>query len=209
MRWLPIGSWEPHGGHLPYDTDTRIASALCQACAQPADIILPAVPYGCSFEHRGLGAMVSIRVSHFAAFVTDIVWAQNDPLVIINGHGGNQVLASLVQEWNADGARVLLLPERAQWAQAYQAAGWNFGPHDDMHAGALERSLLLYLEPETVAADVPEDVIQPNRPYFTAGGMHKYTTSGVIGLPSYASWEAGKQAWQSLVKSIKTVVGEW
>ncbi|MCY0865340.1 MAG: creatininase family protein, partial [Sulfobacillus sp.] len=29
MRWLPIGSWEQHGGHLPYDTDTRIAMALC------------------------------------------------------------------------------------------------------------------------------------------------------------------------------------
>ncbi|PSR32653.1 MAG: creatininase [Sulfobacillus thermosulfidooxidans] len=209
MRWLPIGSWEPHGGHLPYDTDTRIASALCQACAQPEDIVLPAVPYGCSFEHRGLGAMVSIRVSHFAAFVTDIVWAQSDPLVIINGHGGNQVLGSLVQEWNADGARVLLLPDRSQWTFAYQAAGWNFGPHEDMHAGALERSLLLYLAPEMVNPQIPADVHQPHRPYFTAAGLHKYTASGVIGLPSYASREAGERAWNALVGQIRALVKEW
>ncbi|PSR22397.1 MAG: hypothetical protein C7B47_16695 [Sulfobacillus thermosulfidooxidans] len=209
MRWLPIGSWEQHGGHLPLDTDTRIATALCRACAQPEDVILPAVPYGCSFEHRGLGAMVSIRVAHFAAFVTDIVWAQNDPLVIINGHGGNQVLGSLVQEWNADGARVLLLPERAQWMLAYQAAGWDFGPHDDMHAGALERSLLLYLAPETVQPLAAADVQASERPYFTAGGLRKYTTSGLIGFPSLATRETGERAWKALVMTIQNLVEGW
>ena len=42
MRWLPIGSWEPHGGHLPDDTDTLIAAHLAQACAAATDTILPA-----------------------------------------------------------------------------------------------------------------------------------------------------------------------
>ncbi|WP_053958172.1 creatininase family protein [Sulfobacillus thermosulfidooxidans] len=209
MRWLPIGSWEPHGGHLPYDTDTRIAIALCHACAQPQDTVLPAIPYSCSFEHRGLGQVVSIRVAHFAALLTDIVWAQSDPLVIINGHGGNQVLGSLVQEWNADGARVLLLPDRAHWAAAYQAAGWDFGPHEDMHAGALERSLLLYLAPETVTSEIPADVSQPNRPYFSASGMHGYTVSGVIGYPTAATAEAGQTAWNALTETIRDVVKGW
>lgn len=153
--------------------------------------------------------MVSIRVAHFAAFVTDIVWAQNDPLVIINGHGGNQVLGSLVQEWNADGARVLLLPERAQWMLAYQAAGWDFGPHDDMHAGALERSLLLYLAPETVQPLAAADVQASERPYFTAGGLRKYTTSGLIGFPSLATRETGERAWKALVMTIQNLVEGW
>jgi len=209
MRWLPIGSWEQHGNHLPYDTDTRIAAALCQACATPTDTVLPAVPYGCSFEHRGLDTMISIRVSHFADFVTDIVRAQSEPLVLINGHGGNAVLASLVQEWNADGFPVLLLPSRADWEAAYQAAGWAFGPHEDMHAGALERSLLLYLAPETVQPTVPADVDASHRPYFTATGLQAYTASGVIGLPSYASREAGERAWHALTTAIRRTVEGW
>lgn len=209
MRWLPIGSWEQHGGHLPYDTDTRIATALCQAGAGPADTVLPAVPYGCSFEHRELDRMVSIRVTHFADFVTDIVRARREPLVMVNGHGGNQVLGSLVQEWNADGFPVLLLPSRADWAAAYAAAGWAFGPHEDMHAGALERSLLLYLAPETVQAECPPDVVASDRPYFTANGLRHYTASGIIGFPSFASREAGERAWQSLTNAIRTTVEGW
>lgn len=210
MRWLPIGSWEQHGGHLPWDTDTRIAVSLCQACAAPADTVLPAVPYGCSFEHRGLGELVSIRVAPFAAFVTDIVHAQQrTPLVIVNGHGGNQVLGSLAQEWNADGYPVLLLPGRADWAAACQAAGWPFGPHDDMHAGALERSLLLYLAPEVVQPAVPADVAASERPYFTAAGLQAYTASGVVGFPSYASRDAGARAWAALTAAIRRTVEGW
>ena len=126
-----------------------------------------------------------------------------------DGHGGNQVLASLVQEWNADGVPVLLLPTRADWGAAYQAAGWSFGPHEDMHAGAFERSVLLYLAPDVVHLTVPEDVAVPDRPHFSATGLQAYTTSGVVGLPSYASRDAGARAWHVLTTAIRRTVEGW
>ena len=209
MRWLPVGSWEPHGGHLPYDTDTLIAAHLAQGCARESDTLLPAIPYGCSFEHRGLGHFVSLSVSTLAALVTEIVRAASDPLVILNGHGGNQVLHSLVPELNSKGSRVLLLPSRDQWDQAYQAAGWDFRLHDDMHAGAMERSLLLVWEPNRVRETTPPDVAAPDRPLFTAEGMRRYTPHGHIGFPSQASAEAGHRAIHSLLTALKETVSTW
>ena len=208
MRWVPIGSWEPHGGHLPYDTDTLIAAHLAQACAATTDTVLPAIPYGCSYEHRGLGSPVSLSVTTFATLVGDIVGVSPDPLVIINGHGGNQVLYSLVQELNAKGARVLLLPTREHWDQAYEAAGWTFRMHDDMHAGAMERSLLLVWEPQRVSDTIPPDLTAPYRPLFSAEGMRRYTP-GHIGFPSQATVDAGQRAIQSLIDSLTGTVSSW
>lgn len=208
MRWLPIGSWEPHGGHLPYDSDTLIAAHLATECATPTDTVLPAIPYGCSYEHRGIGNPVSLSVTTFITVVSDIVRADPDPVVILNAHGGNQVLESLVQELNATGSSVLLLPTRAHWDQAYEAVGWPFRIHDDMHAGAMERSLLLVWEPNCVSPSVPENVTASDRPLFSAQGMRGYT-SGLIGFPSHASVEAGHIARQSLVESIQATVRDW
>jgi len=78
-----------------------------------------------------------------------------------------------------------------------------------MHAGALERSLLLYLAPETVQPTVPADVDVSDRPYFTATGLQAYTASGVVGLPSYASREAGERAWFALTMAIRRTVEGW
>jgi creatinine amidohydrolase len=171
--------------------------------------VLPTVPYSCSFEHRDTGRPVSFRVTTLVAVVTDIARSSADPLVIINGHGGNQVLDTLAQELNATGSSVLLLPTRAHWDAAYAATGWPFRGHDDMHAGAMERSLLLIWEPEHVHATLPDDTAAPDRPLFSAYGMRPYTATGGIGFPSQASVAAGHAAIQALVHQMKATVKDW
>src|SRR5260370_26373386 len=50
---VPVGATEQHGPHLPTDTDTRIAAALCDAVAAavPHTIVLPAIAIGRSLGH--------------------------------------------------------------------------------------------------------------------------------------------------------------
>jgi creatinine amidohydrolase len=69
-------------------------------------------------------------------------------LVILNCHGGNYVLANIVQEGNAQGKRMALFPSGADWAEARQSAGLITSGHEDMHAGELETSILLHTNPE-------------------------------------------------------------
>ena len=50
---VPVGATEQHGPHLPTDTDTRIAQAICDGAAAQCDatIVMPAVAIGCSLGH--------------------------------------------------------------------------------------------------------------------------------------------------------------
>ena len=77
-----------------------------------------------------------------------------------------------------------------------------------MHAGAMERSLLLVWEPDRVNDSIPDDLAVPDRPLFSALGIEGYSP-GHIGFPSQASVDAGHVALQSLVHSIRTTVKDW
>ena len=67
---------------------------------------------------------------------------------MVKGHGGNCVLANVVQEANADNAiQVGLYPSRDDLTEASHAAGISSNNHDDIHAGELETSILLAAQP--------------------------------------------------------------
>ena len=49
---LPVGATEQHGRHLTTGTDTLLAEEVAvRAGEQTGDIVLPALPYGCSLGH--------------------------------------------------------------------------------------------------------------------------------------------------------------
>lgn len=71
---VPIGSCEQHGPYLPIDTDLRIAQFLAGKLATSlADdaLLLPIIPFSCSWEHRGLGT-IALSVSTLATIVHDV-----------------------------------------------------------------------------------------------------------------------------------------
>src|SRR6185369_4026118 len=59
---LPLGATEQHGPHLPCAADTMIADALAERfCARVDEAVqLPALPFGCSSEHRAFPGSVSL-----------------------------------------------------------------------------------------------------------------------------------------------------
>lgn len=52
MCILPVGATEQHGPHLPVNTDSVIATAVClYASAKTGVPVLPTITYGCSLGH--------------------------------------------------------------------------------------------------------------------------------------------------------------
>jgi len=210
---LPIGSFEQHGDYLPLITDTVIACAISRELARAYLLLqLPPVTISCSHEHSAWRGTVSISSSTLHSMIDDIYRSVTDSgltsLVILNCHGGNYVLANIVQEGNVDGKRMALFPSGRDWADARQSAGLATSNHEDMHAGELETSILLHVNPELVrdgyqAADWTAD----DRRYLLTTGMSEYTQSGVIGRPSLASAEKGKALIASLVDNFASVLG--
>jgi creatinine amidohydrolase len=209
---LPIGSFEQHGDYLPLITDTVIASAISRELARAYPLLqLPPVTISCSHEHSAWRGTVSISSSTLRAMIDDIYRSLTDSgltsLVILNCHGGNYVLANIVQEGNAQGKRMAFFPSSWDWAEARQSAKLASSSLEDMHAGELETSILLHVSPELVrdgyqAADWTAD----DRRHLLTTGMSEYTQSGVIGRPSVASAEKGKALIASLVENFGSVL---
>ncbi len=209
---LPVGSFEQHGDYLPLITDTVIASAVSRELASAYPILqLPPVTISCSHEHNAWPGTVSISSSTLHSIIDDVYFSVTDAgltsLVILNCHGGNYGLGNVVQEGNAHGKRMALFPSGRDWAEARQSARLITSSHEDMHAGELETSILLHVDPGLVRDGYyAADWVADDRRHLLTTGMSEYTQNGVIGRPSLASAEKGKAVISFLVESFASVL---
>lgn len=206
---LPVGSFEQHGEHLPLVTDSLIATAIAERIADDYELLrLPAITLGCSHEHADFPGTVSIRATTLYAIINDVAeslaQAGIHRLVIINGHGGNYVLANAVQEANIRTRRMALFPQPADWADARNDAGLHTSNHQDMHGGEAETSILLHRHPDLVRDGYQKaDHLADDRRHLHTTGMRPYTPHGIIGLPSLASPEKGKRLLDAFSRLFK------
>jgi creatinine amidohydrolase len=195
---LPIGSFEQHGDYLPLSTDTLIACVIAREIAETYNLmLLPPITISCSHEHADWPGTVSISARTLHAVVTDITASLStrgiDRLLLVNGHGGNYVLANIVQEASVHGPKMALFPTSSDWRQARDVAGLSTDNHVDMHAGELETSILLHALPAVVRPGYDAADHEANdRQRLLTLGMRAYTTNGVIGRPSLATEDKGK-----------------
>ena len=163
---LPIGSTEPHGPHLPLDTDVTIALAQARRAAERLAeagvraLVLPALPYGLTNYTDGFPGRVTLKPTTLWTLVEDVVTSleQQDVLqiVLVNGHLEPEhvaVLRGLAQDHPTRArqqAQVVLADvSRRRWAATL---GEEF-QSGDCHAGRYEASLVLAADPEAVRED--------------------------------------------------------
>jgi creatinine amidohydrolase len=201
---LPIGSFEQHGPILPLATDTVIASTIARALSTAYPLLeLPPITISCSHEHSAWPGTVSISAQTLYSVVRDIAASLRQSgiskLVLVNAHGGNYVLSNVVQESTG----IALFPTETDWLTARSAAGLASSILTDMHAGEIEVSILLHAHPHLVRPDYADhDHLADDRLHMLTLGLQAYTESGVVGLPSLATPEKGRNILSSLVTSF-------
>ena len=204
---LPVGSFEQHGSHLPFTTDTLVACTIANAVAAAYGLLpLPPVTISCSHEHSHWRGTVSIKASTLYQVVNDIRDSLRtsgiEKLLIVGGHGGNYVLSNVVQEASVHGPDLAMFPTGQDWTDARKVAGLTeLDGWADMHGGELETSLLLHAFPEAVRDSYTEaDHVGDGRPNMLLTlGMPGYTTSGIIGRPAAATAAKGEALLAALV----------
>jgi creatinine amidohydrolase len=205
---LPIGSFEQHGPYLPLTTDTVIAATIAAAIDAAYPVLrLPPITISCSHEHAAWAGTVSISATTLAAVVRDVADSLHRSgvraLVLVNGHGGNYVLSNVVQEAGPAGRRMALFPTLEAWVEARAAAGLVTSIDSDMHAGEIETSLLLHAHPGLIRPGYESgDHLADDREHMLTLGLAAYTESGVVGRPSPASADKGRDVLASLVASF-------
>jgi len=184
---LALGSWEQHGAHLPFDTDTVIIESVVDAAIRSVDpentqfSVVPTIGVTASDEHNGFAGTLSIGTNALSDAVVSIArsasWARG--ICIVNGHGGNADALKLVHS-ALDYENI----RHSIWSLPYYEGA-------DMHAGHTETSLMLHLAPGTVRMDLAEVgavgdsemLIERMR----AGGIKEVSSNGVVGDPTNAT----------------------
>lgn len=236
---LPLAAIEQHGPHLPLGTDLIIARGVVQRAvdllgadpSDPAPLVLAEQAVGASREHGRHPGTVWLP----ARLVTDLMVSVGRSLarsgvrrlVIANGHGGNRaamdeaalILRDEEEMWVVKATLARFLPPRSSLHERLPPGEWREG----LHGGAVETSLLLHLEPESVRTSEFEATGSPHAraaealraglkrvapegvaPFaWLAGDLHP---SGVAGDPRLASAELGRLLLEYLAEELAHVV---
>jgi mycofactocin system creatininase family protein len=194
---IPTGSTEQHGPHLPFDTDTVIATAVARGLAEGLDgavVVAPAIAYGSSGEHQGFPGTASIGQEALRSVIVELVrsvsnWAGR--IVFVNAHGGNiRALSDAV---------VLLVREQHDVAWLPCAVTGA-----DAHAGRTETSLMLALAPDVVRMDLAErgttDGIAQLAERLASDGVRSVSANGILGDPVGATASEGFDLLQLMIE---------
>ncbi len=212
---LPLGATEQHGPHLPAETDSIIAQAVsARAVSLIKDSmmveLLPVETVGYSIEHSDFPGTRTLRydgaVERWIAIGAEQKLRGVNKLVMLNAHGGNSPLMTIV----ATELRVrhAMLAVATSWTRF----GYPPGLVDELeksvgiHGGFVETSVMLALRPDLVAMDKAENFpsrqshwAEVNR-HLRAYGPHAFgwkmrdlNTRGAAGNAAASTAEAGER----------------
>ena len=188
---LTLGSWEQHGPHLPFDTDTIIINSVVTQAMHDSQInadefmIAPTVAISASDEHAGFPGTLSMGTEALAQSVVAICRSASWSLgvCIVNGHGGNTDALARISS--------------ALTHEKITHSIWSLPSYDgaDMHAGHTETSVMLHVAPDKVQTDRIERGTVGDSSALVAqmrtSGVAGVSDNGVLGDPTTATKEHG------------------
>lgn len=222
---LPVGSVEQHGHALPLRVDWLCANSVVEEAALRSSgklLAMPPVQYGYCRHVMDFPGTIAIHPMNLINFCLDITksvaYHGFKKIIIINGHGSNRHLLELVARRTAletDAMCAIVSwwdllradPEfNSKWRESVFPGGCG-------HAGELETSMLMYLDPASVREDKISDNLGKGTAFrwvdlFAEGpvsipGYHSQgTETGVGGQPSLATAEKGKIAFEGAVNFL-------
>ena len=213
---LPTAAIEQHGPHLPVGTDTIIAEGMLDQlradCPDDLDIrILPVQAVGKSNEHLWAAGTLTLTAATALAAWTEIglsvARAGVRKIVIVNSHGGNLDLCSILSRELR--VRAGMLAVKTQWS-AFGLPPGVFSEREarfGIHGGDGETSLLLAFAPHCVDMALAQDfrssaegaAISPIGPTSYGWISTDLNPAGVVGDAFAGTAEKGRIAARHMV----------
>jgi creatinine amidohydrolase len=158
---IPVASTEQHGNHLPINTDANNCFTIARRAAQAIDefpvLILPPIWTGYSPHHMAHPGSITLKYHTFVDLLAQVAVSVHahgfKKILFLNGHGGNSAVVAAMRTKlafedgvSAIGCTYWEIPPAPEQMK-------NICPLDKGfvgHAGEVETSLQLYLQPELV-----------------------------------------------------------
>lgn len=217
---IPTGCTEQQGPHLPVDTDTWFVEAICLAASEQVEkqnfvhsLVLPALPFGPTPEHKGFGSgyIHLPQEIHQAVIrsILDSLAEQRFGRIILWKGCGQHELGQVVDEFNNVHQGVCEafypeLPYHEIWCKV------NNPDIPSGHADSFITSLTMHLRPEVVRKEL---IANPHNEPVNWGDtnldLSQCSSTGVIGDPTKASSELGAKLWEAVVDKVAGIIREY
>jgi len=220
VAFVPLGSTEQHGPHLPLSTDHVIAENLARVAAERTGFLCtPTVNIGVSDHHRQFHGTLWTEPETLEEYVADVAASMADhgvrKTVVVNGHGGNaEAIERAARRLRAD--EVAFLAPWNWWSNLEGLERELFDQEGIGHADAMETSMVY-----AVAADlVREDALGAAEAGASDGwgvSVHgaavgfdtaDFSESGAAGRPTEASREAGRRLHEKASEELDALI-DW
>ena len=197
---LPVAATEQHGPHLPLCVDTSLADGIVSAALGQLPpnlpvLFLPTQAVGYSPEHARFPGTLTLKSETLIRLWTDIgesvATAGVKKLVLFNAHGGQVSVMDIVARDLR--ARLDMLVYSVNWfglpltdddgqdlSALFTAAEHRFG----VHAGEIETSMMLALQPDHVEMGRAQN--------FASKSQERARTLAILG-----NGQSAKLAWQA------------
>ena len=201
---IPVGAIEQHGNHLPVNTDINCSFSVAKSVAEKIDdfpvLVAPPIWWGLGFfpHHKKNPGTISFKVHTYIDVLTEVATSIAahgfKKIFFLNGHGGNIGVIDSIGRMDlvtADDEPPFCIGHTYyslvdEELKAISEVDFSLG-----HAGEMETSLQLYLQPELVDK--------------------KATTwaPGVWGDPTKGTYEKGKRLFEAAVNTIVTLIQDF
>jgi creatinine amidohydrolase len=217
---VPVGSVEPHGPHLPLDTDTTISEvcasrAIARLSAKniPA-VVAPSVPYGVTDYAKGFAGAIGVPAEALTSMLRGIANKLLETgfvhVCFVNNHlePAHDAAVRAAIEGLPEGAASVACPLTRRWGRTLS----DEFKRGDCHAGRYETSLVMaaggrvrdaFGALPTLSTSLAEAIRSGKKTFAEIGLARAYT-----GAPSEATREEGESLYEKLVTMVVTEIEE-
>jgi len=221
LAFVPLGSTEQHGPHLPEATDAIIAEGFAREAARRTGYLCtPTVDIGVSPHHRQFHGTMWVDAPVFRDYVEsltrNLTYHGIDRVIFVNAHGGNVDHLREVGRRLRDAGDCYAI--EWMWDESITDRIEEVFETPGPHGGPKETSLVWHLEPDLVREDRIEDARDGGLTEFgeDTGRVHgartfydaiDNTENGVLGDQTDASPEVGEELFEAACDHLVELAG--
>jgi creatinine amidohydrolase len=227
--FVPVGSTEQHGPHLPLNVDTVIATEFARRAARRVDgLVAPALPYGFKSQAGSGGGAAFTGTTNldgetlrrlFGDVVGDLVGDGVTQIVAFNGHFENEYFlreAVDIHLEDADGEFMiaswwdLLSPSVRE--EVFADVPGGFPGWATEHAGVVETALMMHFRPDLVYEDrAVDDGPEHTPPYVLKPATdEQIASSGAYYKATHATPSMGERVATDVLETLVAgIEREW